>query len=145
MGGERVSRGRRPARALPAYRAAVRGADRCVMSALAPGALDSVISRKELEWAILDDGGMLSGPLLSRPQGSVGRTPSVAVRMSDARAVATLQPRRRRGCLGAGGRTRRGAVAARRTSRRARTTRAAGTGRSGPGARGLPGRTGARS
>ena len=53
--------------ALPAYWAAVGERTAAVVSALAPGALDTVISPKEFERAILDEV-MLSGPLVSRVQ-----------------------------------------------------------------------------
>lgn len=54
-------------RALPAYWAVVGERTAAVVRALTRGALDSVISPKELEWAIADER-MLSGPMVSRPQ-----------------------------------------------------------------------------
>lgn len=51
--------------ALSAYWATVGERTAAVVSALTPGALDTVISPKEFERAIVDEG-MLSGPLVSR-------------------------------------------------------------------------------
>jgi hypothetical protein len=51
--------------AFRAYWAAVGERTAAVVSALTPGVLDTVVSSKELEQAIVDDG-MLSGPLVSR-------------------------------------------------------------------------------
>lgn len=53
--------------ALPAYWAAVGERTAAVVSALTPAALDTVISPKEFERAIVDEG-MLAGPLVSGVQ-----------------------------------------------------------------------------